>query len=230
LITAKSEYAKIISSKIITKFIPDDDEGHLWNKFGEPNEEMTEKLAMLHDLVRKLVEVIPMMSVTFKSNLLPNFPYIKQSSFKIAGFIYNLLKIPDYCPNMMHDIYEIVFEKVLEIDTSITRAEIEDSEEIDDDDEEEEEEFDEKIKSNQTDSDVMKLPLAETLDVAMNMLFKYFHSKLNVDSTFSASNQKLIESAMFQYFDEHILKTQNSKHLHFLFFYISSFRVSTNLF
>ena len=80
-------------------------------------------------------------------------------------------------------------------------------------------------ENNNTDSETMKLPVAETLDVCMDLMFNYFHSKLNPESKTSPNEQKGIEKAIFEYFDEHILKTHNSKHVHFIFFYIASFKV-----
>lgn len=76
------------------------------------------------------------------------------------------------------------------------------------------------------DSDTMKLPVAETLDICMDLMFNYFYTKLNSESKTPANEQKLIEKAIFEYFDEHILKTHNSKHVHFIFFYIASFKKS----
>lgn len=71
----------------------------------------------------------------------------------------------------------------------------------------------------------MKLPVAETLDVCMGLMFNYFYLKLNSESKTPQSEQKIIEKSIFEYFDEHILKTHNSKHVHFIFFYIASFKV-----
>lgn len=102
---------------------------------------------------------------------------------------------------------------LLSIDVSITRAEIEEAEEN---------ELDDGVDVTEN---VMKLPIAESLDVCMDILFKYFHSKLSIESTTSESQKKAIQDALFQYFSEHIIKTHNSKHVHFVFFYIASFRV-----
>lgn len=96
---------------------------------------------------------------------------------------------------------------------SITRAEIEEAEEN---------EFDDGVDVTEN---VMKLPIAESLDVCMDILFKYFHLKLSLESITSEAQQKIIQDALFQYFSDHIIKTHNSKHVHFVFFYIASFRV-----
>lgn len=112
-------------------------------------------------------------------------------------------------------IEKLSIYSLLSIDVSITKAEIEEAEENEVD-----EDFDEE--------NVMKLPIAESLDVCMDIIFNYFHSKLSVNSLTSGTQQKLIQDALFQYFENHVIKTHNSKHVHFVFFYIASFRVSFN--
>ncbi|KAG5684007.1 hypothetical protein PVAND_013260 [Polypedilum vanderplanki] len=219
LLTAKPEFLAICTLKILSIFIPDDDDLPLW-KNGLPNKKLDESLQMVHDLIKKILEVIPMLPVTMKKNIREMFPSKKNESIKCAGYVYNILKILDYCPNMMSDILDIILEILLSIDVHTSREQIEDAEE--------EEVIDE---NNETmaeidDEDKMKLPVAETLDLCMNLLFDYFYSKLNSETETSNNDQKLLQHALFLYFDEHILTTKNSKHVHFLFFYIASFRRS----
>lgn len=174
---------------------------------------MDEKLSLVHKLLKKLIEVIPMIPVSLKKKIRQEFPYFKQSNIKIAAYIHNILQILDYCPVITHDVFELIFENLLSIDVSITRAEIEEAEENECDD------------GIDVTENVMRLPIAESLDVCMDILFKYFHSKLSIESATSETQQKAIQDALFQYFSEHIIKTHNSKHVHFVFFYIASFRV-----
>lgn len=119
------------------------------------------------------------------------------------------------------NLIEINF-RLLAVDLSVSRNEIEEAEE--------EEISDAENVSQNLDSETMKLPIAETLDVCMHLMFHYFYTKLNSESNTPPNEQKLIEKAIFEYFDEHILKTHNSKHVHFIFFYIASFKVNNVLF
>lgn len=104
------------------------------------------------------------------------------------------------------------------IDINASRTEIEESEDFDND------ESDEDEKSN--DENKMKLPIAETLDVCMEIFLNYFFTNLNDDTTTTKAAQDIIIRTIFRYLDEKILATQNTKHVHFVFFYIASFRVS----
>jgi RNA polymerase I specific transcription initiation factor RRN3 len=151
-----------------------------------------------------------------KKQLRTEFPYYKQPNFKIVAYIHNILKVLDYCPNMMHDVLELIFENLLLIDVNVTREQIELSEESDCDDVSDEE------------SVKMKLPVAETLDICMEKVLGYFQSKLSEDSTTDKELQKVMTQAIFHYFDEQILKTY-TKHVHFVLFYIASLKVSEGI-
>jgi RNA polymerase I specific transcription initiation factor RRN3 len=156
--------------------------------------------------------VMPMVPVTMKKQIRIEFPYYKQPNFKIVAYIHNLLKMLDYCPNMMHDVLELIFENLLLIDVNVTREQIEQSEDTDCDD-------------SDDDFERMKLPVAETLDMCMEKVLGYFQVKLNDDAEVDREQQKVMTQAIFHYFDEQILKTY-TKHVHFVLFYIASLKVS----
>lgn len=154
---------------------------------------------------------MPMIPVTLRKQIRLWFPYYKQPNFKIVAYIDNLFKILDYCPSMIHDVLELIFENLLQIDHNVSREDIELAEE------EENEEVE--------DDDSMKLPVAETLDNYMEKVLNFFHAKLKDDSETARSEQEEMIKAIFNYFNEQIIKTF-TRHMHFLLFYIASFRVS----
>ena len=158
---------------------------------------------------------MPMIPVTLCKQLRLEFPYYRQPSFKIIAYIDNILKMLAYCPSMIYDVLELILENLLLIDVSLPREIIEESEENEDEEE----------PPVEVDNKRMKLPIAETLDLCMERILAYFHTKLKEDSEADKEEQKMILQAIFQYFDEQLLKT-NTKHVHFMLFYIASFRVS----
>lgn len=155
---------------------------------------------------------MPMIPVTLRKMIRLEFPYYKQLNFKIVAYIDNLFKILDYCPSMIHDVLDLIFDNLLQIDQNVTREAIELAEE-------------EESELNDEDEDRMKLPVAETLDSCMEKVLNFFHKKLKDDSEASKSEQETIIEAIFKYFNEHMIKTF-TRHIHFLLFYIASFRVS----
>jgi RNA polymerase I-specific transcription initiation factor RRN3 len=109
LLTAKPEFLNICTGKILSVFIPGDEDASSW-KHGVPSEQLGANLQLVHDLIKKILEVIPMLPVTLRKKIREMFPYNKQESFKCAGYMYNILKILDYCPNMMNDTLETILE------------------------------------------------------------------------------------------------------------------------
>lgn len=75
-------------------------------------------------------------------------------------------------------------------------------------------------------NDEMKQPIAETLDICMEMMCEYFHSKFNDQSTLSKSSQNSLFSTIIRLFDVHILPTHNVQSVQYIIFYICSFNVS----
>lgn len=159
---------------------------------------------------------MPMIPVTLRKQIRFEFPFYKQANVKIVGYIHSLLKILDYCPNLIFDVLELILENLLLIDVNVTREQIEHSEELD-------EEF--SPDEDDVDCDKMKLPVAETLDICMEKIFNYCNEKLRDDADTNKDDQKSMVKAIFDYFDEQILKTY-TKHVHFVLFYIASIKVS----
>lgn len=184
--------------------------------YGSPSPDMSKKLDLVHALIKKALDVMPMIPVTLRKQIRIEFPYYKQHNVKIVAYIHNLLLLLEYCPNMICDVIELIFENLLLIDVNVTREQIENSEDVDEDEEEE---------SNECDK--MRLPVAETLDLCMEKILDFCHAKLREDSETARADQQMITQTLLSYFNEQILKTY-TKHVHFVLFYIASFRVSLN--
>jgi RNA polymerase I specific transcription initiation factor RRN3 len=160
--------------------------------------------------MKKLFGTIPLAKLTIIKTLKSEFPYFRHPHCKITAYIDNLLEITEYSPCFTNEILKIIFENMLLIDVNVTKDQIDQAEE------------EETVDQEEDFSVRMRLPLAETLDHCMENMLEYFHNK------FSGSNintQNVITEAIFEYFDEHIIKTF-TKHLHFCIFYISSVNVS----
>jgi hypothetical protein len=113
LLTSKSDFLMLCLSKIISCFIPhgellmslvsgahfthfpslDDDSEH-W-KSGNPTAELDGKLQLVHNLIQKILDVMPMLPVQMRKQIRIEFPYYKQASFKIVAYIHNLLLLLD---------------------------------------------------------------------------------------------------------------------------------------
>jgi RNA polymerase I-specific transcription initiation factor RRN3 len=110
LLTAKTEFLGLCLSKILLNFVPLESESDDYVN-GKPTEEHSQQLNYIHTLLREIIEIIPMVPVILIIEVKKKFPYHKDSALKIAAYTYNILKILDYCPNMVHDVFELIFEK-----------------------------------------------------------------------------------------------------------------------
>lgn len=87
-----------------------DDESEMW-KGGRPTNELSERINEVHKLLKNLLDVIPMIPVLLRKQLQVKFPYHTRPSYKIVGYLHNLLLILEYFPNFTNDIMELIFEK-----------------------------------------------------------------------------------------------------------------------
>ncbi|CAO1389656.1 unnamed protein product [Diamesa serratosioi] len=222
LLTARSDFLVLVLSKIVNLFTPEDDECELW-KGGRPTNELSARINEVHKLLKNLLDVIPMIPVLLRKQLQVKFPYHKKPSYKIVGYIHNLLLILDYFPNFTNDIMELIFENLLNIDVNVSRSDIELAEE------EAEHEFDLNAAVMETNEkrleniDEMKQPIAETLDICMEMMCDYFHQKFSDQSVLSKNSQNVLFATIIRLFDVHILPTHNVQSVQYIIFYICSF-------
>lgn len=174
----------------------------------ESQKHRQECLQLVHELIKKLLDTIPLTKVTIIKALRSEFPYFRSPHGNILSHIENLLKIIEYSPCFTNEILNLILENILNIDVNVTKDQIDLAEEMVDDDE---------LLLR------MRLPLAETLDQVMEKMLDYFHSIFT--EVKNSHLQGTITAALFEYFDEHIIKT-STKHMQFLLFFISSVNVS----
>lgn len=113
---------------------------------------------------------------------------------------------------------ELILENILLIDVNTSKDQIDQYEE------EEKEDDEDNLKSDaELSPDTMKLPIAETLDRCMNLIFDYLSDKFK--SRIPSTDQDAIITTIFDYFEDHMLKTI-TKHCHFFLFYLANLSVS----
>ncbi|XP_063700799.1 RNA polymerase I-specific transcription initiation factor RRN3 [Culicoides brevitarsis] len=226
LLVAHNKYTNIVVSRLISFFVPKDDLATSW-KHGKPSDEIKSKLETVHNLIHKLLDVIPMMFQILLQQISQWFPYHKKSSFIYGGFIYNLLWLTEYRQIYKEDILHLIVLKLLELDVSISRHEIEDAE----DEEEDGEGLDGGAESMSLNAsqvmkefaeDEMRHPLAETLDIGLELIFEYIQKELE---TLKGNNLKKSEffAIFMRIFETNILPTHNSHHVQFIIFYLCHF-------
>ncbi|EMP37346.1 RNA polymerase I-specific transcription initiation factor RRN3, partial [Chelonia mydas] len=158
-------------------------------------------------------------------------------SILLECYVHNLLRITVYLPTLRLEILELIVEKLLKIDVSAPRQDIEDAEETANNSDIKEKtteeglfdmEEDEETKENKdtfSTSDTMAHPLAERLDILMNILFSYVKDICQVDGKLDVNKTKDLYRDLVTVFDKLILPTHASCHVQYFMFHICSFKL-----
>ncbi|EDK97372.1 mCG129813 [Mus musculus] len=124
--------------------------------------------------------------------LVEKFPFVRKSERTLECYVHNLLRISLYFPTLRREILELVIEKLLKLDVSVSRQDIEDAEEkaaqtcggtdtteglfnMDED-----EDTDPEKKADQEQPNQMAHPTAERLDVLLCLLLSYIEDVCRV--------------------------------------------------
>ncbi|XP_063286378.1 RNA polymerase I-specific transcription initiation factor RRN3 isoform X1 [Pelobates fuscus] len=168
--------------------------------------------------------------------LVEKFPYVNKSVRTMECYVHNLLRITVYFPTLRHDILELVFERLLKIDVSASRHEIEDAEEAalqkDGANKSGTEEglfnMDEDLEENVSvtvNSDIMAHPAADRLDTLMLVVFAYIKNMCYTSGSLDLNKTKDLYKDLLAIFDKLILPTHACCHVQFVMFYLCSFKL-----
>ncbi|XP_039334118.1 RNA polymerase I-specific transcription initiation factor RRN3 [Saimiri boliviensis] len=169
--------------------------------------------------------------------LVEKFPFVRKSERTLECYVHNLLRISVYFPTLRHEILELIIEKLLKLDVSASRQDIEDAEETEaqtcdgtDSTEglfnmDEDEETEHEARANPERLDQMVHPVAERLDILMSLLLSYMKDVCYVDGKVDNSKTKDLYRNLINIFDKLLLPTHASCHVQFLMFYLCSFKL-----
>ncbi|XP_064218551.1 RNA polymerase I-specific transcription initiation factor RRN3 isoform X3 [Aotus nancymaae] len=169
--------------------------------------------------------------------LVEKFPFVRKSERTLECYVHNLLRISVYFPTLRHEILELIIEKLLKLDVSASRQDIEDAEETaaqtcggTDSTEglfnmDEDEETEHETRADPERLDQMVHPVAERLDILMSLLLSYVKDVCYVDGKVDNSKTKDLYRNLINIFDKLLLPTHASCHVQFLMFYLCSFKL-----
>ncbi|XP_017388379.1 RNA polymerase I-specific transcription initiation factor RRN3 [Cebus imitator] len=169
--------------------------------------------------------------------LVEKFPFVRKSERTLECYVHNLLRISVYFPTLRHEILELIIEKLLKLDVSASRQDIEDAEETaaqpcggTDSTEglfnmDEDEETEHETRADPERLDQMVHPVAERLDILMSLLLSYMKDVCYVDGKIDNSKTKDLYRSLINIFDKLLLPTHASCHVQFLMFYLCSFKL-----
>ncbi|KAL0617496.1 RNA polymerase I-specific transcription initiation factor RRN3 [Plecturocebus cupreus] len=82
-----------------------------------------------HRALQIIAKYVPSTPWFLMPILVEKFPFVRKSERTLECYVHNLLRISVYFPTLRHEILELIIEKLLKLDVSASRQDIEDAEE-----------------------------------------------------------------------------------------------------
>ncbi|KAK7801398.1 hypothetical protein U0070_001185 [Myodes glareolus] len=191
-----------------------------------------------HRALQIITKYVPSTPWFLMPILVEKFPFVRKSERTLECYVHNLLRISVYFPTLRREILELVIEKLLKLDVSVSRQDIEDAEEaaaqscggtdtteglfnMDEDEDPEPEKKADLDRPSQ-----MAHPIAERLDILLSLLLSYIEDVCRVDGSKIDNNKtKDLYRDLIAIFDKLLLPTHASCHVQFFMFFLCSFKL-----
>lgn len=241
LVSAQTVYLRPCLNMIVSHFLPArvvvrDGDVEISDSDDEDEGDIVATFNTCHRTLQLIAQYVPSTPRFLMPILVEKFPFIKKSPRVMECYIHNLLRITVYFPMIRLEILEVIIEKLLKIDVSASRQDIEDAEEsawssnkdtgaaeealfnMDED-----EDLQQKIA--QTLKETMAHPAAERLDLCLSVFFSYIKDVCFQNGSFDLNKSKDLYRDLLALFDKLILPTHASCHVQFAIFYMCSFKL-----
>uniref|UniRef100_A0A803T5P8 RRN3 homolog, RNA polymerase I transcription factor n=1 Tax=Anolis carolinensis TaxID=28377 RepID=A0A803T5P8_ANOCA len=210
LVSAQTIYLRPCLAMIVSHFIPRE-------FFYVPA-----SFDICHRALQTIVKYVPLTPQFLMPVLVEKFPFINKSERTLQCYVHNMLRISGYIPVLRYDILELVIERILKMDVSAPRKDIEAAEEVESEENAEKGLFDLVSCLSMTQ---WLIPIAERLDILMIVLFSYVKDVCHVNGKLDIGNTKDLYRDLVAVFDKLILPTHGSCHVQYIMFYLSSFKL-----
>nr|BAT46604.1 RRN3 RNA polymerase I transcription factor homolog [Tokudaia muenninki]BAT46632.1 RRN3 RNA polymerase I transcription factor homolog [Tokudaia muenninki]BBG62311.1 RRN3 RNA polymerase I transcription factor homolog [Tokudaia muenninki] len=190
-----------------------------------------------HRALQIITKYVPSTPWFLMPILVDKFPFVRKSERTLECYVHNLLRISLYFPTLRREILELVIEKLLKLDVSVSRQDIEDAEETaaqtgsgTDTTEglfnmDEDEDIDPEKKADQERPSQMAHPTAERLDILLSLLLSYIEDVCHVHGKIDNNKTKDLYRDLISIFDKLVLPTHASCHVQFFMFFLCSFKL-----
>ncbi|XP_072224911.1 RNA polymerase I-specific transcription initiation factor RRN3 [Leuresthes tenuis] len=200
----------------------------------DEDENLPRNFDQCHEALQIIIRYVPSTSRFLMPILQDNFPFVQKSSRTLECYVHNLLRVTVYVPSIRRDVLEVIIGKLLKLDVSASRTDIEEAEETAAQNQRAEEQpeeglfdMDEDVSADQPSrTDVMAHPVAERLDTLMAVLMAYIRDVCHVNGSFHVERTKELYKDLLNVFDKLILPTHASSHVQYTMFYLCSFKLA----
>uniref|UniRef100_A0A8C9VMK2 RRN3 homolog, RNA polymerase I transcription factor n=1 Tax=Scleropages formosus TaxID=113540 RepID=A0A8C9VMK2_SCLFO len=244
LVSAQTVYLRSCLKMIVSNFTPGRiviQEGNVNISDSDDNDEhLPRNFDLCHQALQMIARYVPSTARFLMPILCENFPFVTKSSRTLECYVHNLLRVTVYFPVLRREILELVVSKMLKLDVSAPRREIEDAEENAAQQQQSGGAQDECLFDMEDDDgiprspsgpgveiSVMEHPVAERLDVLMAVLLAYIKDMCHSNGKCQGccGRTKELYRDLVCVFDKLLLPTHACCHVQYALFYLCSFRV-----
>lgn len=207
LILSQAYYLKICIRSLIRTFL-------VKSEFS--NEDLPKfqrKCNHVHTCINSIIAMAPLSIKFITDTVVHLFPYIGKSLFTLETYIVNILQLVSYAHGCRQQILALIVDKMLTIDVGIPKGELDRADKI-------ELQFaveDLNLNNSSNQKEV------EKLDQLMTILLTYAKSFCFIDDKLQLQQAESLFNDLLQIYEGVVLKTQQSSHVQFILFYVSSF-------
>ncbi|KAI5629464.1 RNA polymerase I-specific transcription initiation factor RRN3 [Silurus asotus] len=233
LISAQTVYLRPCLKSLVSNFTPRRVKIREGNVDISDSDDDDENLPRIFDHCHRALQMIaryvPSTSHFLMPILISNFPFVQKSSRTLECYVHNLLRITVYVPSLRRDVLELIVGKMLALDVSAPRSEIEEMENLREQNAGAQEDFlfnmDEDEVPPGAGAAVMFHSVAERLDTLMSVLLTFIKDMSHVNGELDVVRVKTLYRDLVCVFDKLVLPTHASCHVQFFMFYLCSFRL-----
>ncbi|XP_069578086.1 RNA polymerase I-specific transcription initiation factor RRN3 [Brachyistius frenatus] len=200
----------------------------------DEDENLPRSFDQCHEALQLIGRYVPSTSRFLLPILQEKFPFVQKSSRTLECYVHNLLRVTVYIPSIRRDVLEVIIGKLLKLDVSASRTDIEEAEEKEVQNQRAEEQTEEGLFDMDEDMSagpaprmtLMVHPVAERLDTLLVVLMSYIRDVCHVNGSLHVERTKELFRDLLSVFDKLILPTHASAHVQFILFYLCSFRLA----
>ncbi|KAM6905409.1 RNA polymerase I-specific transcription initiation factor RRN3 [Xenentodon cancila] len=200
----------------------------------DEDENLPRNFDQCHQALQLIIRYVPSTSHFLIPILQDNFPFVQKSNRTLECYVHNLLRVTVYIPSIRRDVLDLTIGKLLKLDVSVSRADIEEAEENPVQNREAEVQPEEGLFDMDEETSAyrplrngaMAHPVADKLDALMDLLMSYVRDVCFVNGLFHVEKTKDLYKDLLSVFDKLILPTHASCHVQFVLFYLCSFRLA----
>ncbi|XP_053473352.1 RNA polymerase I-specific transcription initiation factor RRN3 [Ictalurus furcatus] len=235
LISAQTVYLRSCLKTLVSNFTPRRVKIQEGNVDISDSDDDDENLPRIFDHCHQALQMISRYVPSTSRFLMPilnsNFPFVQKSSRTLECYVHNLLRITVYVPALRRDVLELIISKMLTLDVSAPRGEIEEVESSREQNQGAgaQDDFlfnmDEDESSPHDGGPLMLHAVADRLDTLMLVLLTYLKDMSHVNGVLDVERVKTLYRDLVCVFDKLVLPTHASCHVQFCVFYLCSFRL-----